>query len=93
MGGRKGVKFGFQVLNHWKDTGTISHDGEELENGLERVKIRGSFLSLFCLKCLVGIEEEVLNRQLSLKLRDFKARDDSSLKHGIPGDHNGKNYK
>lgn len=43
MGGRKGVKFGFQVLNHWKDIGTISHDGEELENGLERVKIRGSF--------------------------------------------------
>lgn len=47
-------------------------------NRSERVKTKSSFSVLFCSKCLVGIEEEMVNRQLSLELRgDFKARDNT----------------
>lgn len=42
------------------------------------MKTKSPFSVLFCLKCLVGIEEEMVNRQLSLELRgDFKARDNT----------------
>lgn len=38
------------------------------------------FFGLVCLKYLVGIEQEVINRELSLELRgNFKARDNNTV--------------